>query len=149
MSVIENRSNTRDEVPFIHDISDTNPHVGSIIDTARYPSGVTFVGYASGLNAAEIYTFSLAQSEDSGMSGAINVATSQLTSPITDLNRESGNPRLNDTEGQFLNAVGITSTQRFIQLTGTATVNGTQGDVVVLVREAIDFKPVENNEVTV
>ena len=145
--LIENRSQTRDQITIIHEIigGDVAPHAGSIIDTANYPAGVSFIVVAFNLETTDLYTFIIEESDDSAMSGAMPIETARLTGEISELNHLN----TNNIQGNFVNAIGIVNTLRYVKLTGQATVDGTSGTVIAMVRQGVDSAPVKNTGIFV
>lgn len=138
--IVENRSDTRNEVTLIHDVSDTVLHEGGVIDVKLYPLGVTFAVEARGLNGSEVYEFIIEEDDDDGFSSPNTVEDARLTAPISDLTRSTA-IRLNDAQGQHLNAVGVFNVKRFIRISGTATVSGASGSVIVFAQERVNSSP--------
>ncbi len=142
--LIENRSQTLDRVALIHTVTDTSIQVGIAVDTAVNVQGVTFVVEARNLQANEVYEFLIEEDDDSGFSNPNTVESARLTGPISDLTRSIANGLVNDAEGRFLNAIGVVNVKRFVRISGTATVAGTSGDVIVLTRKILTNQPVLN-----
>jgi len=138
--LIENRSPTRDELIFKHSIrvANPNPHAGFIIDTQGMSAGVTFVPAAIALGGGEDYTFVLNESDDSAMSGATPVDAARLVGSLSDITFTTSS-----VEDEFLNAIGVFNTKRFVQLVGTS-IDGTQGTVFVLIRSIEENQAVVN-----
>jgi len=139
--LVENRSPTKDFLSFLHQVSDTSPHGGSIIDTQGMSAGLTFVPTSFDLAGGENYTFVINESDDSAMSGATPIDAKRLVGSLSDITFTTSV----STEGDFLNVIGVFNTKRFVQIVGTST-NGTQGDVWVFLR-SIDENQAVVNEV--
>ena len=140
MSIVtDNRSPTADFLVFKHEISGAESHDGTIIDTAEFQNGVSFVPLADGLGEGEDYSFVINESDDSGMSGATAVSSDRIIESLSDLNKTA-----DDAEGDFLAAVGIVNTLRFVRITGTSL--NVSGTVYVNMRAGDVHEPVLNSE---
>lgn len=141
--LVENRSPTKDFLTFLHEISDTNPHSGSIIDTQGMSKGLTFVPWGDDIGGSENYTFVINESDESDMAGATPIDNNRLVGSLDDIiiTGTTG-------EGEFLNVIGVFNTLRFVQIVGTST-DGTTGEVWVYSRSNEDDQPVVNSVIIV
>ena len=107
---------------------------GAIIDTQGFESIVFLVdvGVITAADADDLMTFTVAESDDSGMSGGANITGDDITFG------DSWDGLLNATgEGSETYVIGVLSALRYLQLTATETTtsggfNGIFGVVAIL-----------------
>jgi len=145
--LVENRSASSDIIGFF-DNTFTNgvPVLGAIIDTVEFPQGVTFAPTRVGSNiVVVVFTFTIDESDDSGMAGATPISADRMTGALSDI--ELAN---NNNEGDFLNAIGVFNTLRFIRMSVTSDEDtDSEFTVMAYVRATNRDKAVVNDVIVV
>lgn len=110
MPIKDIRSNLQPKLAFLAIINSDTTTNGAIIDTADFDGGIVF-NFLCTVYGAGTYTPVIEESDDSGMSGANDVADANL------IGTEAGAAiSAATTSGANLNSIGIFGTKRYVRV---------------------------------
>lgn len=135
MAVKDSRSYMLPELAFSAAISSDTTTNGAIIDTAKYELGLTF-NVAAAAWTDGTYTFTLEESDDSGMSGAVDIDDSKLIGTEAGLTISAA-----ETQGDILGSIGVFSNLRYVRLKVTSTSTATGATIVSILEKSGEICP--------
>lgn len=144
--LIENRSPTTDTVAFFENMYTADILVpGFVLDTLDFPAGITFVPVRVG-SAIEVNTFSFAleEDDDEAMSNPNFIDDDRLVGSLSDIEITS-----NILPGDFLNAIGVFNTKRFIRILVSAESDTEAFSIIVYARGTNNNQAVVNDVIIV
>jgi hypothetical protein len=137
MPVKDIRSDLEPKLAFLAIINSDTTTNGAIIDTEAYDSGIVF-NFLCTVYGAGTYTPVIEESDDSGMSGAVDVADTKL------IGTEAGAALSAATvSGAGLNSIGIVGTLRYVRVK-IASVTSTTSTIVATFNGAPEIVPSPN-----